>query len=189
MKRNRKTQIAVLTLLIGCAISSIATATIQSKVKIGKLSCKGWQLSEKDGQLGLAQVESGKWYVSAPILIDSKGRFVSGDPDGKSPTLHLVKEKNAHINWSFEFSKEWEPRVNNSIENSGLRTGTSGFNFRMILADGPFKGMYVAVDPIPPEAKNDPTKVPFWRPLKLSSDAKDAVDFEYQDTKYEEGLK
>lgn len=179
---------------IGLAvIVGAAWAGFQAKAQIGKLSLNGWQLQAKDGQLGLAQIDSGKWYASAPTITNESGLFISADPAGKTPGLHLVKGKGPHVQWAFEFTERWKPgeatREEVGISNAGLLVGDSGFSFKMKLAEGPFKDWYVAVDPLPPEAKDDPAKVPAWRPLKLVQDPQAAAEFDYRDTHYEVGHK
>ena len=167
-------------------------AGFQAKKQIGKLSLDGWQLQSHDGQLGLAKIDSGQWLASAPTITDTKGLFIAGDPDGKTPTVHLIKEKGPHVNWAFEFSESWKPHKAGRAEgrsNSHLLVGDSGFRFKMKVAEGPFKNWYVAVDALPPETKSDPAKVPTWRPLKLVQDPKSAAEFEYLEAHYEVGHK
>ncbi len=188
MERNRIGLLAACTFALAMIICGIALAGIQVKEKIGKLTCDGWDLKEKDGQLGLAQGESGKWYVSAPLVWDSSNRYFSGDPEGKSPTLHLVKRTNPHSNLAFTFIEEWKLKEEKANPGCCL-TGVSGGVFKMQLSEGPYKNWFVAVDPVPDEARTDKTKTPDWRPLKLVQDEKSAVIFRYHDTKYIHGGK
>ncbi len=189
MEQNRVGLLAACAFALAMIACGIALAGYQIKEKVCKLTCEGWQLQEKDGLLGLAQIDSGKWFASAPTITDSKNRYISGDPEGKSPTLHLVEKKNPHINWAFDFSKQWKPVLGEMSGGSRYLQGNSGFRFKMKLSEGPFKDWYVAVDPISPEEKSYPTKVATWRPLKLMQDAKDAAELEYVDTFYDEGHK
>jgi hypothetical protein len=179
----------VLSLTIGVGMTM---AGFQVKKQIGGLSLDGWQLKARDGQLGLAKTNSCKWLASAPTITDTNGLFISGDPDGKTPTVHLIKDKGPHVNWAFEFSERLQPEKAGPREgksNAHLLVGKSGFRFKMKLAEGPFKNWYVGVDALPPEAKSDPTKVPDWRPLKLVSDPKSAAVFDYYEAEYEVGHK
>jgi hypothetical protein len=167
-------------------------AGFQARKQIGRLSLDGWQLKVRDGQLGLARTDSGKWLASAPTITDAKGLFISGDPDGKSPTVHLVKEKGPSVKWTFEFSERWQPKkagLKEGRSNAHLLVGKSGFRFKMKLTEGPFKDWYVAVDELPAEADRDPAKTPDWRPLKLVPDPKRAAEFDYDEADYEVGHK
>jgi hypothetical protein len=158
-------------------------ASIQVKSKVGRLTYDSLELEERDGRLGLAKVDAGTWEASAPTITDPKGRFISVDPDGKDPTIHLAKEKGTHTNWAFEFTKRWSPNPTRQGQTTMFK-GQSGFQFKMKVAEGPFKDWYVAVDPLSPEAQKDPEKAPKWRALKLVKDPKEAAEFLYEDTSY-----
>ena len=177
-------------MLIG--LGSVAAAGYQAKKQIAQLSLDGWQFKAEDGQLGLAKADTGKWFANAPTITDEEGLFVSADPDGTNPTVHLVKDKGAHVNWAFEFLEQWKPKPaprSEGLSNASKVVGKKGFRFKMKVAEGPFKDWYVAVDPLPADAKEDPAKLPKWRPLKLVQDEKSAAEFEYVDTEYSVGHK
>jgi hypothetical protein len=172
--------------------AGMTMAGFQVKKYIGKLSVDGWQLKAQEGQLGLAKVDSGRWMASAPAITDKKGLFIAGDPDGKTPTVHLVKENGPHAKWAFEISETWKPNKAGREEgksNAHILVGESGFRFKMKVAEGPFKNWFVGVDALPPETKSDPVKVPAWRPLKLVQNPKLAAEFEYHEDHYEVGHK
>jgi hypothetical protein len=180
----------VCALLLG--LTRVAMAGYQAKKQVAQLSLDGWQLKAEDGQLGLAQTDAGKWYASAPVVTDEKGLYVSSDPDGKQPTVYLVKDKGAHVNWAFEFVEQWKPKPagrEEGLSNANKIVGKKGFRFKMKVAEGPFKDWYVAVDPLSAEAKADPKQAPKWRPLKLVQDAKSAAEFVYVDIEYSVGHK
>ena len=179
-------------ILVSLGVNTASFAGYQAKKQVGKLTLDGWQLRAEDGQLGLSKTDAGKWLAGAPTITDAHGLYISADPDGKTPTVHLVKEKGAHANWAFEFLEEWKPGragLKEGRSNSHYLVGRQGFRFKMKVAEGPFKDWYVAVDPLPAEVKEDPTKLPKWRPLKLVDDAKSAAEFEYVDTVYSVGHK
>ena len=180
----------ILCLTVGVGMT---VAGYQVKRQIGGLSLDGWQLKARDGQLGLAKkTDASRWLASAPTITDTKGLFISGDPDGKTPTVHLVKDQGPHANWAFEFSEKLQPEkagLNEGRSNAHFLVGKSGFRFKMKLAEGPFKNWYVAIDELPPEATGDPARVPDWRPLKLVSDPKSAAVFDYCEAEYEVGHK
>jgi hypothetical protein len=155
---------------------------VQVKSKVGKLSYDSLQFEERDGRLGLAKVDAGIWQASAPTITDPKGRFMAVDPDGKDPLVQLVEEKGTHTHWAFEFTKQWSPETVRGPRK--MFKGQSGFQFKMKVAEGPFKDWYVAVDPLSPEAQKDPEKAPKWRALKLVKDPKEAAEFMYEDTSY-----
>ena len=182
--------VLVCALLLGLA--RVAIAGYQAKKQVAQLTLDGWQLKVEDGQLGLAKTDPVKWYASAPVITDEKGLYISADPDGKNPTVQLVKDKGAHVNWAFEFIEQWNPKPagrNEGLSNADKLVGRKGFRFKMKVAEGPFKDWYVAVDPLPAEAKADPEKLPKWRPLKLVQDAKSTAEFVYLDTEYSVGHK
>ena len=170
--------------LVFCLATSagLVWASIQIKSKVGRLSYESLQLEEQDGKLGLAKVDAGVWNASAPTITDPKGRFIAVDPDGNEPTVRLVKEKGTHTHWAFEFTKQWSPTP--LREDRTMYKGSRGFQFKMKVAEGPFKDWYVAVEPLPPEAEEDPEKAPKWRALKLVKDPKEAAEFQYEDTSY-----
>ncbi len=179
----------VISLTIGAGVTR---AGYQVKKQIGGLSLDGWQLEARDGQLGLAKTGSGRWQASAPTITDSHGLFIAGDPQGKTPTVHLIKDQGPHGKWAFEFSEKLQPEkagLKEGGSNAHFLVGKSGFRFKMKLTEGPFKNWYVAVDPLPPEARSDPAKVPEWRPLKLVSDPKSAAVFDYCEAEYKVGHK
>jgi hypothetical protein len=182
--------VLVCALLLGLART--AMAGYQAKKQVAQLSLDGWQLKAEDGQLGLAKTDPVKWYASAPVITDEKGLYISADPEGLQPTVHLVKDKGAHVNWAFEFVEQWNPKPagrEEGLSNADKIVGKKGFRFKMKVAEGPFKDWYVAVDPLSPEAKADPKQAPKWRPLKLVQDAKSAAEFVYVDTEYSVGHK
>ncbi len=162
----------------------VAFATIQGRKRLYQLTLQGWQLSEKDGQIGLAETKPVKWHADSPTIRNEQGLFVSGDPDGKQPTVHLVKDIGPQVQWAFEFIEKIEaPKVGKG-EFPKILDGNSGFRFKMKLSEGPYKNWYVAVDDLTPEAKEDPKKKPTWRPLKLVKDPKAAAVLEYIETNY-----
>lgn len=192
--------------------AGVVLAGYQVKRQVGKICVGDCQLETRDGRLGLARCDSGRWSASAPTIMDAKGRYIAIDPEGKSPTIHLVKEKGSHGNWAFEFTHKLEPGKAGSNEgksNAHLLVGKSGFGFKMKVADdGPFKNWYIGLDPMMPDTKvnsasvDDPKSAlspsevksnlenaPTWRALKLVQDPKAAVKFEYIDTEYEVGHK
>jgi hypothetical protein len=176
-------------LTIGVGLTS---AGFQVKKHIGALRCEGLQLKSQDAQLGLAKTGSGIWFVSAPTITDAKGLFLCGDPEGKSPTVHLARERGSYGSWAFEFSEKWQSEKAGPQEgksNANFLVGKSGFRFKMKLADGPFKNWYIGLDPLPEEAQGDPKIVSAWRPLKLVQDSKSAAVFDYHEEQYEVGHK
>jgi hypothetical protein len=192
--------------------AGVVLAGFQVKRQIGRLRVGDCQLETREGRLGLAKCDSGKWSASAPTIMDANGRYIAIDPEGKSPTIHLVKEKGSHANWAFEFTHKVEPGKagrNEGLSNAHLLVGKSGFSFKMKVAnEGPFKNWYVGLDPLMPDTKvnsasvDDPksalspsevksnlAKTPEWRALILVQDPKAAINFEYIDTEYEVGHK
>jgi hypothetical protein len=182
-------------ILVAVGMIAFVDATLggfQIKRQIGKLSLGGWQLKSRDGQLGISQIESGKWSISAPTITDASGLFIAGDPAGKTATVHLLKEKGPHAHWAFEFTQTLKPQKagpSEGLSNANKLVGKSGFCFRMKLVDGPVKGWYASVDAVPGEPTTVPSKAADWRPLKLVQDPKLATEFEYVDAEYEVGHK
>lgn len=184
MNRNRVGLIVACMFALVTIACGILLAGFESKKTICKLFIEDWQLQEKDGRLGLAKVDSGKWFASAPTITDSDNRYISGDPEGKSPTVHLVEKKNPYVNWAFTFTERLEP-VKTGNRRSEHREGPSGFRFQMQMTEGPYKDWFVAVDPLPESIpQQEAPKTPAWRPLKLVRDAKQAATFTYHEVDY-----
>jgi hypothetical protein len=78
-----------------------------------------------------------KWYVSAPTIKSQSGKYLAGDLEGRDPTVHLVDEKGADTRWAFEFVSTFHPQF--STEKGVQKEGSSGFAFRVKLAEGRFK--------------------------------------------------
>jgi hypothetical protein len=61
------------------------------------LSVGGRHLCEQDGRVGLAFLsdwsKATKWYVRAPTVKDGRGRFLAGDPKGRSPSVHQTSAR------------------------------------------------------------------------------------------------
>jgi hypothetical protein len=119
-----------------------------------------------------------KWYISAPTIKDEKGRFLASDPLGSDPTVHLVKEKGDNTRWVFEFVSQIEPKRARG-EGPNLKEGPGGFTFRVKLAEGPFKGWYLAAGERSAEPEDRRDEGPPTRPVKLVRDVKAATVFTY----------
>jgi hypothetical protein len=187
MKTVTLTLVVLLMVGVGASI-----AGYQVKRHVGALTSDGWQIQSRDGRVGLTRKTSGPWFISAPTITDGKGLFLCGDPEGKSPTALLSKDRGPHGNWAFEFSERWEPEKagrKEGLSNAHLLVGKSGFRFKMKLADGPFRNWYVGVEPLPREANGDTTRVPDWRSLILTPDPKSAAVFDYCEVQFEVGHK
>jgi len=177
-------------LIITIVLGEMAAAGFQIKRQVGRLSVGELQLDARDGKLGLARVQSGKWSASAPTISDSKGRLIAIDPSGKTPGVHLVQEKGLHSNWAFEFTQRVEPEKasrKEGLSNANLLVGKRSFRFKMKVAkEGPYKDWYVGVEPLTPDSREMESE---WRPLKLIQDSKSAAEFEFVEAEYEVGHK
>jgi hypothetical protein len=157
-------------------------AAVQGKKYVCALSVGGWRLCEKDGRAYLAEAGRGKaekWYVSAPTVKDQVGRALSADPKGRSPSVHLVRDKGPHTRWTFEVLTHLHPRP--AKDEPHLKEGVSGIEFKLRVAAGPYKGWYVAAE----EPKKRKGRDPVLRPLKLVKDRFEAAVFTYVEAEYE----
>ena len=180
MKRRLAWHLAGVTAMLLAAGG--AGAAVQGKKHLCALSVGGWQLSEKDGRAYLAEARRGKaekWYVSAPTVTDQGGRALSADPKGRSPSVHLVRDKGPHTRWTFEVLTHFHPRP--ARDEPRLKEGVSGIQFKLRVAGGPYKGWYVAAEGQEKGKGRDRV----LRPLKLVKDRSEAAVFTYVEVKYE----
>ena len=119
-----------------------------------------------------------QWYVSAPTIKSQSGKFLGNDPEGRTPSVCLVKDKGANTRWAFDIVDHISPGRDRSERT--FKVGPSGFQFRAKMADGPFKNWYLAAEE-PNERKGDG---PVTRRLKLVRDVKEATVFTYIDANY-----
>jgi hypothetical protein len=172
-------------------------AGVQGHVTVCWLGTKDWQLREKKGKVYLVEYDwqgvaarienkpsdafkSYQWHVSAPTIHSQSGKFLGNDPEGRTPSVCLVKDKGANTRWAFVIVDYISPGHGRSIGERELKVGPSGFQFRAKMTDGPFKNWYLAAEE-PNERKGDG---PGTRRLKLVRDVKEATVFSYIDANY-----
>jgi hypothetical protein len=169
-------------------------AAIQGKDRVYWLGAGDWQLREVDGEVCLVESRLPRkdwsrddqrhpWSVSAPTIKSAGGKFLSGDPEGRDPSVRLVAEKGPHTRWVFEFVDRLSP--GRSEEESGrFKEGPAGFTFRVKLDEGPFKGWYLAAGDAVPAPKEGPGKKPPAKRLRLVRGAREATVFTYVEENY-----
>jgi hypothetical protein len=194
MKRvtwQRASLAAVLLLAAG-----VATAGDQAREGVYWLGTGDWQLCERDreavlrasgwrkGKSGWVPADSrDEWYVSAPTIKSKSDKFLGSDPDGRTPSVQLVKDKGANTRWVFDIVANISPGHGN--EGVQYKVGPSGFRFRVKMDEGPFKGWYLAAEETATEPKEEGKgKGPATRRLKLVRAARDATVFTYIEENY-----
>jgi hypothetical protein len=158
--------------------TGVAEAAVQGRDTVCWLGTGGWQLTEKEGEACLVESRWDRtdrlprdrryaWYVSAPTIKGQSGKYLGGDPEGRRPSVRLLADKGATTRWVFEIVSTLQP--GRSKEEPKLDEGPSGFTFRVKMAEGRFKGWYLAAE--------DEGRAP--RRLKLVRDVKEATVFTY----------
>jgi hypothetical protein len=171
--------------------SGASRAAVQVKDRVYWLGISDWQLCPTAGGVYLVASQwhqsdryrgdkSRQWYVSAPTIKAANGKFLASDPAGRNPTVHLVTKKGANTRWVFELQTRFSPGPAKEEFRSTLKEGPSGFTFRVKVAEGPFKGWYLAAGK-PTKRKGEKTAV---RPLKLVRGVKNATVFSYIEANY-----
>ncbi len=175
-------------LAIVASLATIAHAGIQMKRSSNRIVSGQWQLSYASGVAGMVyQVNAwwaadcgDIWSVSVPTFVSSRGEYLSGDPNGKEPTVVMSDKKTDYTEWAFEFiAKRSLPKPGREE----YREGLEGYDFRIKLANGPFKDWYVGMSDLTEEQTDAPAKVAL-RPLILTKELSKATVFTYVETKY-----
>ncbi len=188
--------------LIVVLLTAVGTsrAGVQERVTVCWLGTGNWQLLEKEGKvhlvecgwqglaarienrrLAVAEYDHRKWHVSAPTIKSQSGQFLGSDPEGRIPSVGLVKDKGANTRWAFDIVDHIHPGEANG-EDSRMKAGPSGFRFRVKMDDGRFKNWYLAVQEVGAEQQEREGAV--TRGLKLVRDVKEATIFTYIDENY-----
>jgi hypothetical protein len=187
MKQRTAWQLAALAAVLLGAVGT-ARAAVQGRSGVYWLGSGDWQLRERDGEACLVPSRLPKggwpppkndhaWTVSTPTIKSKSGKFLACDPEGRSPSVHLVKDKGANTRWTFDIMSNLNPGASRE-ERGRFKEGLDGFHFRVLVAEGPFKGWYLTCEE-PPEGKETAP-----RRLKLVRDVRDATIFTYIDTDY-----
>jgi hypothetical protein len=174
----------------------LAQAGVQRREQVYWVGTGAWQLRTFGGEVCLVKShwfrndrlpksESFPWFISTPTIKDAKGRFLASDPDGRSPSVHLVDKKGANARWAFLIGSHLSPgrATDEGRSNSHFKKGPSGFTFRVKQAEGPFAGWYLAAGE-PVTKKDTDGKEIKVRPLKLVKDVREATVFTYIETNY-----
>ncbi len=187
--RNR--QILVATILI---IGGL-TGAIQTKKFVGSLTTSdGASLAEKNGRLVLVYDRRGSnvqldvlnvWKISSPYLQTAKGRYLAIDQSEDEVKVFLTEKPADSAKWGIEVLETTSPTrpTKGSIDERRMLVGTSESRFRLSLADGRFKGFYLAAN-IPNEESVPKGTLPTMLTFKVVKDPKSALTFDYVDTTY-----
>jgi hypothetical protein len=128
---------------------------VQGRDTVCWLGTWDWQLREVAGEPRLVRCQwdrsnrlpeekRHRWHVGTPTIRAESGKFLATDPKGRSPTVHLVSDTGAHTRWTFEIVSRLQP--SRAKDKSGLKEGSNGFLFRVIVAEGPFRNWYLAAE-------------------------------------------
>ena len=171
-------------------VAATSVASVQVKRRINRISTGPWVLTNESGAPGLTQKLEGKsneknrvWLVSAPTIQTADGKYLSGDPAGKEPSVSMVDKKSDFTEWEFELGTVLSPKEYDEPRQGTFRTGDSGFEFRIKLANGPYKDWYVSVADLTEEQSKNPREVEL-RPLILTKDVRNATRFTYVEISY-----
>ena len=188
--------------LVVVLLTAVGTsrAGVQERVTLCWLGTENWQLLENEGKvylvecgwqwlaahlenkrLAVAEDKHRKWRVSAPTIKSQSGKFLGSDPDGRTPSVCLVKDKGANTRWAFHIVDHIHPGEAKG-EDQRMKAGPSGFRFRVKMDDGRFKNWYLAVEELGAEQQEREGDV--TRRLKLVRDVKEATVFTYIDVNY-----
>jgi hypothetical protein len=185
---------AVAALLLAAAA---AEAGIQKRHRVGWLGVGDWQLREGAGQAYLVESpyvqpvvkndrvtgsgNSHRWEVSAPTITAGSGQPLGYATKGREPSVRMVSgkgEEGASTRWAFEIVSRIRP------EGVCCKNGDGGITFRVMAAEGPFKGWYLAAEGLPTEGKAGKDSAPDKRRLELVRGERDATVFTYVETFY-----
>jgi hypothetical protein len=187
MKQRTAWQLAGLAAVLLGSVGS-ARAAVQGRSDVGWLGSGDWQLREQDGEACLVPSRFPKsgwpppekrheWTVNTPTIQGKSGKFLGIDPEGRTASVLLVKDKGVNTRWTFDIVSNLKPGPSTE-ERGRFKEGHEGFRFRVLVAEGPFKGWYLACEE-PPEGKETAP-----RRLKLVREAREAILFTYVDTNY-----
>ncbi len=188
MKQRTVWQLTALAAVL-LGLAGTARAAVQGRSGVYWLGSGDWQLRELDGEACLVpsrlprsgwpppEKTGHEWTVSTPTIKSKSGKFLACDPEGRSPSVQLVKEKGANTRWTFDILSNLNPGASRE-ERGRFKEGFNGFRFRVQMAEGPFKGWYLACEE-PQEGKETAP-----RRLKLVRDGRDATVFTYIETNY-----
>lgn len=187
--------------LMALCVVTIAVAGFQHKESVCQLTVdESEELCLHDGRICLAsnrwadalvrqdaasqnpgaEVRLSYWRLNAPTIWSGRGSYLSRDPNDKELHLVLDSKKGEHTEWAFDFIKQEHSRR----AGIGLREGFERSTFRLVVANGTFKGYYVGADAFGTELEQAKRREPAFRALKLVKDKRDAIKFDYIETKY-----
>ena len=176
------------------------TGAIQSKQFIGSLrTSDGEYLAEKDGRVVLVRSRNGAvpkfeclqsvWRISAPHLQTAKGKLLAIDQHETGVKIHFAVEKSGATNWVIEVTESTSPQHPNPKKVSGaerqMLVGTAGQKFRLSVFDGRYKGWYLSAEKPTEGQPKPPADEVLVRELQVVKDPKQALLFDYIDTKYD----
>ena len=121
--------------------------------------------------------------VTAPVVKDTRDDYLAADPTGRTPTVRMVEKNGRHAQWAFEIESRFGPRQVDAGGGQRMLEGTSGYYLRLKMADGPFKGWYLADEDGPSEPRKDGG--PMRRGLRLVKDREQAAVFTYVHERFE----
>lgn len=181
---------------VAALIAVCLTGAIQARTFVGSLSLAEGQLAEQDGQVVIvrrrvanaAPVEGALriWTVSAPYLHTGKGQYLAAEELADSVRIRLTDKKDKTANWSIEVLETASPQhpTTGSRGERHLLVGESRTKFRLLLTEGRFKGWYLAAQEPTEEQAAAALNQPIVLDFRVVQSPKQAIVFDYVDTKY-----
>lgn len=189
-----RTHILVAGVVLVCAC---LMGAIQTKKFIGSLrTSAGEYLAEKEGRVVLVRSRDGEvpkfeglqsvWRISAPHLQTAKGKLLAIDQEKGAVRIHFATEKSDATNWVIEVTESTSPhRPGREMPRRQMLQGTASHKFRLSVFDGPHKGWYLSAEKPTENQSKSPAEDVVVRELQVAKDPKQALMFDYIDTKYE----
>ena len=171
-------------------VSACMMGGIQTEHFIGSLQTSdGEFLAEKEGRVVLVRSRDGAvpkfeglqdvWRISAPHLQTAKGKLLAIDQSETGVKIHLATEKSGATNWVIEVTQSTRP-----ITNGKNLKGTAKRKFRLSVFDGRHKGWYLSAEKPAEGQPKSPADEVLVRELQVAKDPKQALLFDYIDTRY-----
>jgi hypothetical protein len=173
------------------------TGAIQVKQFVGSLQTSdGWLLAEKDQRVVLiartgdaalnAKGTEPVWHISSPHLQTPSKKFLAIEETNAGIRLSLSEKKSASTRWAIDVLSSTSPKnpKRGSIDERQMLTGTSSKSFRLRLFNGPHEGWFLAAEPVQEDSDTKPKQSSNHREWRITQDPKQAIRFDYVDTKY-----
>ena len=139
--------------------AAIVQASIQLHHSVNRITYGTWELTYSGQEAGMTFIRDvskeqrgGMWTISAPTIQTHAGKYLSGDPNGKQPVVVMTDKKSEFTVWGFEILGRHTPH------GVDYKDGNTGYDFRITLANGPYKDWFVGMSELTEEQKKDQIK-------------------------------